>query len=212
MDNETYLKQSDCNTTIVTHKLGQTKDLYEWIKSTMQNQNCFVFALLYDQVCFGTYKKNGKISLHFGDLENLDRVLELRIFNSSEELYIWREDDSLYCRHRSDDLESNETPKEEYVESDLVLRGTDFPKKTTKDDKTKDGWTTLTEDQGFTYNLPFVVEKISPKDPLKIRVRSYIKYLNDMQASFYDSRFVGFVIAGTLKEGEENGKTNTSNN
>jgi CRISPR-associated protein (TIGR03984 family) len=207
MNNDAYLKPNDSNKALQPHKLDQTQDLYEWVNSTMKDQNCFVFALLYEQVCFGTYQKNGKISLHFGDLENLDRVLELRIFNSSEELYIWRENDIIHYRYRSDVLESNETPEEEYVESDLILRGTDIV-----DDETKDDWTTLTEDQGFTYSLPFVVEKLSPKDPLKIRVRSYIEYLNGMQASFYDSRFVGFVIAGTLKEGEENGKTNTSNN
>lgn len=159
-------------------------NLLSFVKENFGPDNATIFTLLQDKVLFGKYLNQDFI---FCEPTNIveEEIIEARIFNKKQELYIWRETDNLFFRFRKDEECTNlkNTDCEEYLVSNLVLWGT-------KIRRIKEGFTTIFEDRGIEYTVPFEVEKLDSKNPLKLRIHTYIEYLNGIQASFYDSRFV----------------------
>jgi CRISPR-associated protein (TIGR03984 family) len=158
--------------------------LLSFIKENFGKDNATLFALLQDKVCFGKYLNQDFI---FREPTNITKedIIEVRVFNKKQELYIWRENSELFFRFRKDEecTDLKNTNCEEYLVSNLVLWGS-------KIKRIKEGFTTIFENRGIEYTVPFEVEKLDSENPLKIKIHTYIEYLNDMQASFYDSRFV----------------------
>ncbi|MEA1883591.1 MAG: CRISPR-associated protein Csx19 [Thermotogota bacterium] len=169
----------------VTYTFKTIEKIQETIKRNFQEAT--IFTLLKDKATFGKYT-NQQIELP--DNENIAfyKIEEMRIFDPTKELYIWRQNDTLKGRLR-EDLPETGTKDIEYIISDLVLWGT-------RAKTEKPGWTTLKEDRGIEYTVPFPVKRVDEKHPLCLTIHTYIGYINDIQASYIDSRFVGFTEGG----------------
>jgi len=137
---------------------------------------------------FGRYENGDFVFADPLELKMAD-IEEMRVFDENQELYVWQRDNSLYARYRKDEIvEDDGKGIEEFVEADLVLWGT-------RKGKEKNGWTSLKEDRGIEFFIPVNVKKVDEQHPVKLKVRTYIEYLqeDEIQASYYDSRFVSFV-------------------
>jgi len=182
---EKVLKTAKCSETITKRTFKTIEEIQETINQNFQEAT--IFALLKDKATFGKYTHQ---QIELPDNENIafHKIEEMRIFDPNKELYIWRENNSLKGRLRKDLPETGKKDIE-YVISDLVLWGT-------RAKTEKPGWTTLKEDRGIEYTVPFPVKRVDEKHPLCLTIHTYIGYINDIQASYIDSRFVGFTEGG----------------
>lgn len=146
------------------------------------NSNGFVVAYLTYGVYIGRY--------HGGEFElpetvdlMPDYIVKLRIFNDTEELYIWKTGDRLMGRLRIDTV-GNKTP---VVDAYQVLWGT-------KKEAKENGWIRLYEDRGTELILPFAnIDVNDKKKRIFIKTRNYLNFHHKTQlATYTDCRFMGF--------------------
>lgn len=182
---ETILRTAKCSESITYHTFKTVEEIQETINENFQEAT--IFALLKDKATFGKYT-NQQIEFPDNSTIAFHKIEEMRIFDNNKELYIWHQNDTLKGRLREDHLGTG-TEDIEYVISDLVLWGT-------RAKTEKPGWTTLKEDRGIEYTVPYPVKRVDEKNPLRLTIHTYIGYINDIQASYIDSRFVGFTEGG----------------
>ena len=145
----------------------------------------YVVAYLYSMVKIGKWEDN---SFQFYESECLekDHILKLRVFNSEQELLVWKSGSSLKARLRKDNLNGNSSYA---VVADQVLAGTQ-----TK--PLNNGWIRVWEERGGSLELPFpnvyVNVKEKPDKRIHIRTYNYIGETPAYQATYVDCRFVGF--------------------
>lgn len=146
------------------------------------NSNGFVLAYLTYGVYIGRYHTGEFVFPESINL-NPDYIVRLRIFNETEELYIWKTKDRLRGRLRID-TEGDKTP---VVDAYQVLWGT-------KKEAKENGWTRLYEDRGTELILPFANIAVDDKRKrIFIKTRNYIDFhLQSHLATYTDCRFVGF--------------------
>lgn len=112
-------------------------------------------------------------------------IQKLRIFNETQEIFIWRSSEGLKGRLRID--ETGDTT--DVVDAHQVLFGT-------KAEPVDGNYTKITEKRGTELILPFVLSNIDAKrNRVFIKTRNYIDYIdyNEVnQATYVDCRFVGF--------------------
>ncbi|HAA86400.1 MAG TPA: TIGR03984 family CRISPR-associated protein [Kosmotogaceae bacterium] len=115
-------------------------------------------------------------------------LLRLRAFNENEEIYVWKNNQGLTGRFRTDG-EGEETS---YIDAQQVLWGTRF-------EELKDGTVELAEQRGISFKIPkefLSEESISISSRLILTTRNYIEHNEIGQASFVDSRFVSISPRG----------------
>lgn len=108
---------------------------------------------------------------------------KLRVFNSNEELFLWRSNDVFRGRLRHDD----EGLGTFIIEAVQVLWGTEAT-------NCKQGFCKISEERGAKLILPFSSIIVDAKqNRIKLKTRNYIKPIPETgQASYEDSRFVVF--------------------
>ena len=182
---ETGLKTATCKEQITYYQFQTTGDIMERIEQNFEQAT--VLTLFKDTAKFGKYADR---QIEYIENEKLeyDRIEEMRIFDPKKELYIWRENDHLKGRLREDNDETG-TKETEYVISNLILWGT-------RAKTEKPGWTTLKEERGIEYTVPYTPKRIDEQHPLRIKIHTYIEYIDEIQASYTDSRFVEFTEGG----------------
>jgi len=147
------------------------------------NDNGFIIIYLDYKVLIRKYG-NGKIILLNGE-ENFEPkfIQKLRLFNETQEFYIWKTEDKYKGRMRIDE-EGEET---DVIEANQVLFGTKG--------EVKDGKTIITEERGTEITLPFEINGIDTKENrVKIKTINYIGYNEHGQAGYADNRFAGFTF------------------
>jgi CRISPR-associated protein (TIGR03984 family) len=77
----------------------------------------------------------------------------------------------------------------EYVETEQVLSGT-------KAGKAGESWSKVVEERGVEYFFPFKLNSDLRGNPVRIRTRNYIGFLENGQASYVDVRLVDFCGGG----------------
>jgi len=182
---ETVLKTAKCKQTIETYQFTTIDEILEKINQHFEQAT--LFTLFKDKAVFAKYA-NRQIEFEENEKLEYDRIEEMRIFDPKKELYIWRQNNSLKGRLLEDHLETG-THEYEYVISEMILWGT-------RAKTEKPGWTTLKEDRGIEYTIPYPVKRVDEKHPLRLRIHTYIEYIDEIQASYTDSRFVEFTEGG----------------
>jgi CRISPR-associated protein (TIGR03984 family) len=208
-NNKTSLELKPIRTKLDTKK-GIANPI-ETIKNTFREEG-FVVAYLYHEVLIGRYK-NQKMILYKNESIDPGHIIKIRVFNENKELFIWKTSEGFNYRLREDDetieegdakngsqvlcgkeAEENEgTKKVVYVvDARQVLWGTKIEEK-------YGDFTLITEDRGTQLILPFTVNsKLKELDAKENRVflktRNYIDYNQLCQATYVDSRFMGFRI------------------
>ena len=182
---DTVLKTAKCGETITYDTFNSVEEILEKINQNFDQAT--LFTLLKDKAIFGKYT-NQTIQFPENETITFPMIEEMRIFNKDKELYIWRENNTLKGRLRKDLPETGKQDRE-YVISNLVLWGT-------RAKTAKPGWTTLKEDRGIEYTVPYQVKRVDEKHPLRLRIHTYIGYINDIQAGYIDSRFVEITEGG----------------
>ncbi len=131
-----------------------------------------------DRVFFS--RENGKeLSALLKDLSS-DSLKELRAFNETGELRLWKMNDEIRWRLRIDD-EKNENIYEELH----VLWGDKIGEKSCES-------VLLSESgRGFLFRIPPFAE--NPSLPLKMLVRNYFDFEEDGLLRFYDARIVSLM-------------------
>ncbi len=164
---------------------------YPEFKSPLENflsenfkEEGYIVAYLVHQVVMGYYKNNTIILPYSETIE--ERYLQrLRLFNEKRELYLWRSNGDFKARLRIDE-EGDDT---EVVDASQVLWGT-------RSEQFGE-FTKLTEERGTTLIVPVKdIEVDDRKKRLFLRTRNYIGYTQAYQATYIDSRFMGFMSAG----------------
>jgi len=190
-------KGRDEKNKIPSEKIFPTISSYKFSSST------FFIAYLDYKVVIGKFSENQliyydkelkkEISLSPLDIPFLQK---LRIFNNSEELYIWnsnRLNDEFSYRYRKDGEGETDI---EYLPINQVLFGT----RTISMDNTH--YTLLREERGIEIILPKEISSLDKSEKIAIQVHYYIDF-NDLGiAQYIDSRFVKFVKLN-MKEQEE---------
>jgi CRISPR-associated protein (TIGR03984 family) len=115
-------------------------------------------------------------------------LVELRLFDAESELYVWRKDGGFGYRVRRD-CEGNVM---EYVQARQPLWGTRVAGE-------GNSWSTIEEDRGIRFEVPFTGLELTPLKRLCLVTRNYIGYNEIDQAGYVDCRFVGFEQAGGAK-------------
>jgi len=124
-------------------------------------------------------------------------IQKMRLFNRTQELYLWRKKDNWYSGRLRVDEEGDET---DVVEAHQVLWGTDYAH--------KNGFTRIFEERGTELVLPIENLTIDNEDNrVFIKTRNYIVYeTNDdsyQQAGYADCRFVAFTDKNEIDFGVE---------
>ena len=118
------------------------------------------------------------------------KLLLARIFNVSKELKIWLEEEIFYYRLREDTALDENDDQINAVDALQILWGTHFEMLTCQLPALR-----LWEDRGTELVLPFTsLPDEASRDRVAIHTRSYITWLDNGQATFNDSRFVGLHI------------------
>ena len=187
---ENLLKTKKCSESVQTITIESKESLLKQINDHFDQAKAFV--LFKDKALFGMFK-NDELSFSENYDLKLKMIEEMRVFNDEKELYLYRKNNALFARLR-EDSETGNGEEREYVISKIALWGTEAK-------KLENNWTRLSEDRGITLTIPFVPEKkVDEHHPVFIVVHSYIEYLNGVQASYCDSRFVRFTEGGEVNE------------
>ena len=146
----------------------------------------FVIAYLDYKVLIGTCE-NSKFSFCCNEIIEAKHLQQLRVFNNDMELLVWRSNDYLKGRLRTD----SEGETTEVVDAHQVLFGTE-----SKPEPLDSLYTKIFEDRGTELSLPFsgltVDVKENRKNRVFIKTRNYIDYNKVQQAGYVDCRFLGF--------------------
>lgn len=122
--------------------------------------------------------------------EWVQKLLSARIFNVSKELKIWVEEEIFYYRLREDTVLDENDDQINAVDALQILWGTHFEMLSGKEPALR-----LWEDRGTELVLPFTsLPDETARDRVAVHTRSYITWLDNGQATFNDSRFVGLYI------------------
>ena len=116
------------------------------------------------------------------------RLQKIRIFNESEELYIWKSGDIFKGRHRKDGDEAG--VEMNIIEANQVLFGTEIK------ERFENGFIKISENRGTELILPdnnFILD--DKKNRIAIKTRNYIDFENSI-ATYIDTRFVKFEQLG----------------
>ncbi|TFH46924.1 MAG: TIGR03984 family CRISPR-associated protein [ANME-2 cluster archaeon] len=137
------------------------------------------------RVLIGKYEDDA-LQFDNSDLFDPRFILKMRLFNGTQELYLWRKKDTWYSGRLRVDEEGDET---DVVESHQVLWGTDYTH--------KNGFTRIFEERGTELILPIGNLTVDNEDNrVFIKTRNYIVYeTNDksyQQAGYADCRFLAF--------------------
>jgi CRISPR-associated protein (TIGR03984 family) len=167
----------------VTKHFDENKDgeLESFIYTSLSGKYYVVSYLDY-KVLIGTWDKEG---FHFYNNETFEHkyIQKLRIFNTDEELLIWRTQGNLKGRLRKDDRKGSST---DVIVARQVLFGTDSK-------PLNNTFTEIYEKRGTRLILPFKNLKVDiKKDRIAIKTYNYIGYNKVYQATYKDCRFVSF--------------------
>ncbi len=164
-------------------QLASEDDLTAFVSTQISAVSFFVAYLDYT-VIIGTYHDG---AFQSQEQEPLDPTYlkRLRVFNSNQELLLWRTSSEFQGRLRRDHVETD--PFVDVVEACQVLFGT-YP-------MSEGGFTTISEDRGTSLTLPFrelVVDDETQR--VSIRTRNYVEKIKETgQATYTDCRFVSFI-------------------
>lgn len=160
-------------------------------------QNAWFIAYLFHRVVIGKIVNDGFVYYKQEDKDvTLSNVQKLRVFNTDAELFVWRTYKGTYKARLRKDGEGEE---QGVVDAHQVIFGTEA-----KPIKNDESYSCLTEKRGteiilLLKNLGILDSDINnEKGRLCIHTRMYIGYIEEMQATYEDVRFVEFVM---YKEG-----------
>lgn len=167
------------------------RGLLGWQETTILLNKSFpepalAFALMDHAVCLGMFKEKKFIFYNSLQLE-AEFLQSLRVFNSRQELYIWRQNrEKFHYRLRVDEAETGD---DYVVDANQLLWGNSGKLVT---DQAGLQWRYLFERRGIEIYLP---AQAIPKDDGRIwlQIRNYIDYNELGQAGYVDSRFVEFI-------------------
>lgn len=158
------------------------------------DKQAYIVAYLDYRVISGIYE-NDQMRFPDGvtlsDKDGERYIQRLRVFNESRELLVWRTNNGFKGRIRID----NEGEHTEVVDAKQVLWGTKVVRNT-------GDFTELTEDRGTTLIVPLKDVKVDDKKSRAfLKTRNYIGYTDACQATYVDSRFMGFGVFHVTKKG-----------
>jgi CRISPR-associated protein (TIGR03984 family) len=165
--------------------LEKVNDPMEYIKNKFQEDG-FVVAYLDYKVLIGRYLKAQKKPLFYKNVSFEPQFLQkIRVFNRDKEVFIWRTEDGFKGRLRVDEQGKGTF----VVDANQVLWGTKAEKKT-------NDFTILTEERGTELILPLPFSELEDindeKNRVFLKTRNYIGDNDIGQATYVDSRFLGF--------------------
>ena len=146
--------------------------------------NAKAVAWYFDEIVFYNIENNNWNA----PMKELADLVRLRIFDSNNELHIWRNNGVLNGRLRIDSIGEDV----EYIIGKPLLNGTTF-------NIVKPG-IVATEEKGIYFQLPYPELEIIDdrnKDRIALITHNYIGYTDIGQAGYVDCRFVDFEIINT---------------
>lgn len=144
----------------------------------------FVIAYLDYKVLVGKYK-NGELLFYNNETFELKYIQKLRVFNNNEELLIWRLNNKFKARYRIDSPGTNCFA----TDNNQVVFGTELEK------LNDENFSLLKEERGSNIIIPFNNLNVDQVDNrIKIKTRNYIAFNEIHQATYFDSRFIGFTF------------------
>lgn len=165
----------------VAHIAGQ--ELYATLAEKLIHR-AFVVAWLDYKVEIGLWD-GSKLGFHDDTNLDLKYVQRMRVFNSEQELHVWRTNGVWKCRLRQD----GEGEDVEAVVAHQLLFGT-------RGERLLPQYARIEEDRGTKLVLPLANVAFDDKGMLKERVfiktHNYIKLNAVYQATYFDCRFVAF--------------------
>ena len=189
IDKPNGLKYSKIETISTTYVISSEAEIFEIAPA----ENAWFIAYLFHRVVIGRVVNNQFV--YYKQANNdvtLSNIQKLRVFNKDAELFVWRTNQGKYkARFRKD----GEGQEQGVVDARQVIFGTEA--KPVKDFET---YSCLTEKRGTEIILPLndlgiMDSKINDgKGRLCVHTRSYIGYIEDIQATYEDVRYVEFVI------------------
>jgi CRISPR-associated protein (TIGR03984 family) len=190
-NNKTSLELKAIRTKVDTKK-GIANPI-EIMKNTFEEKG-FVVAYLYNEVLIGRYE-NQQMKFYKDEPIDPGHLIKVRVFNENKELFIWKTSEGFNYRLREDDETIEEGEEKngfftvDVVDASQVLWGT-------KIKKNIGDFTHITEDRGTELILPLNGTMLKGLDDEQKRVflktRNYIDYNELCQATYVDSRFMGF--------------------
>ncbi len=176
------------------------------------NKSSLVVAYLVNEVIIGKFTDNKFIFPENKHIEDGIKFLKrIRIFNSNEELLLWKDRNLLKGRYIMDmsgdtvntPLQNESAQDCSCIESYQVLFGTKvINNKNSNDSKsTTEDFTTIYEERGTKIILPGNWRANNRKERIALQTRHYIDYFDGIQATYADARFVNFVQLPIKNEG-----------
>ncbi len=162
---------------------GVINDLTDFLgKRALFQETTYFVAYLYHKVLIGKFEVDFKT--YDGQPFSPTHLMNLRVFNKDEEVYIWRiEENNFLWRHRKD----NEGDEQDVMDIEQVLWGT-------RAEPLQNDYSRLFETRGMELIVPFEGLQIDDKKKrLKILTRHYIVPNENHQACYVDARIVGFM-------------------
>lgn len=168
--------------------LEKVNDPMEYIKCNFKEDG-FVVAYLDYTVLIGKYLNGKKKALFYESGSFEPKFLQkIRVFNQDKEVFIWRTEEGFKGRLRVDEKGKGTF----VVDATQVLWGTKAKEKT-------GDFTLLSEERGTELKLPFLFSELEyindEKNRVFLKTRNYIGYNKIGQATYVDSRFLGFTIS-----------------
>jgi CRISPR-associated protein (TIGR03984 family) len=145
------------------------------------DENNYFVAYLFNTVLIGNFKS---VFQAYNKHISNDLLINLRVFNVKEEVYIWKKNENTFSwRYRKD----SDGDQVYVVDVKQVLWGTSVEPK-------EHGWSRLYEKRGIELIVPIEQLKVDDKkNRLKILTRHYIDYNEIGQAGYSDTRIVDFI-------------------
>ncbi len=155
------------------------------LEKTAEKLRGKIYLLMYKhhEVQIGMIK-DGQIEIERADELTSEFLKELRVFSENGELYIWKQNQELKYRLRTDD-EGNDTFK--IYEEEHFMWG----------NAKKDEYTIHEKNRGMEFKFPFHIDE--KQLPLKYTVQNYYNYDENGLIQFKDARLVCFLH----KDGEK---------
>ena len=170
------------------HAFGDVKNAADVVavieKHLINMKSGFAVCWLYHAVLIGSVK-DGTLNFHQGVLPDYPRdLLQLRLFDSGQEMFIWRDGSGSFRFRLRQDGTGSEL---EYVDAEQLLCGT-------RGMPLGNGWIELSEDRGVRLVIPVGEEYVPHQDyefagRYALITRNYIDYNEIGQAGYVDCRF-----------------------
>ena len=128
---------------------------------------------------------DGKFEFYKNETFEPKFIQKMRIFNEKEEIYLWKNENDISGRHRTDSAGKGVKA----IEVKQALFGT-------RSESLDGGFVKLTEERGTEIILPSNGLKLplSRQEKIFIKTRNYVGHLNNNdQATYVDCRFVKFI-------------------